>query len=300
MGKSKPLMTTPETQLAETQLLRIGYEQRGDGKPLLLLHGWPDSVRTWDKVADGLTQAGFSTIAPWLRGYGPTTFLSPETMRSGQTTAFAQDAIDLLDALGIERVTVVGHDWGARAGYVLAALWPERVERLVVAAAGYETGVKPGWEVKPAQGHAYWYQWFWHTERGREALEKNHLEVCRYLWQTWAPHMVFTDEEFDATAAAWENPDWVETTLHAYRVRWGAAPKDPRYDALEALLERHPPISVPTVVLHGDEDGASLMQSSAGQEKSFTAGYRREVLSGVGHFIQRERPQAILDSVLKD
>ncbi len=291
-------MTPPETKFAETDLLKIGYEQRGTGTPLLLLHGWPDDVRTWDKVADGLVQAGHSTLAPWLRGCGPTTFRDAGTPRSGQTTAFAQDAIDLLDVLGIDQVTVVGHDWGARAGYVLAALWPERVERLVVLAAGYETGIKPGWEIDPAQAHAYWYQWFWHTERGREALERNRREVCRYLWQTWAPHMAFTDTEFEATASAWENPDWVASTLYAYRVRWGAAPKDHRYDALEARLEAHPPIAVPTTVLHGEEDGASLVASSAGQESSFTAGYRRETLPGVGHFVQRECPEAVLQAVL--
>ncbi len=287
------------TRFAETELLRIGYERRGDGTPLLLLHGWPDDVRTWDKVVDGLVQGGFSTIAPWLRGYGSTTFRDPATMRSGQVTALAQDAIDLLDALGIERVTVLGHDWGARTGYALAALWPERVEKLFALAVGYETGVKPGWQIPPAQGHAYWYQWFWHTERGREALERNHLEVCRYLWQTWAPHMEFSDAEFAATAAAWDNPDWVEMTLHSYRVRWGAAPKDARYDALEARLDPHPLITVPTVVLHGEEDGASLVGSSAGQEHSFTGGYHRRVLPGVGHFTQRERPQAVLQAVLE-
>jgi len=291
-------MTIPETKFAETDLLRIAYEQRGGGPPLLLLHGWPDDVRTWDRVADGLAGGGFTTLVPWLRGYGPTAFRDADTPRSGQVAAYAQDAAALLDALGIERAVVVGHDWGARAGFALAALWPERVERLVALASGYETGIKPGWEISPAQGRAYWYQWFWHTEPGREALERNPREVCRYLWRTWSPHLAFSDAGFDATAAAWENPDWVATTLHAYRVRWGAAPKDPRYDVLESHLQQHPPVLVPTVLLHGEEDGASLAQSSAGQESSFPGGHRREVLPGVGHFIQRERPEAVLAAVL--
>lgn len=290
-------MPLAESHVVETDSLRIAYEVRGDGKPIVLLHGWPDSVRTWDSVAPELAAAGYRTIAPSLRGYGGTSYRDG-VRRSGQIVAFAQDVIDLLNALNLDRVVFLGHDWGARTGYALAALWPERFERIVLLASGYETGIKPGDQIKPEQAAAYWYQWFWHTDRGREALERNRRDVCRFLWKTWSPHMKFTDAEFDATASAWDNPDWVETTLHSYRVRWGAAEKDPRYADLDARMGSHPTIRVPTTVLHGDADGATLVQSSAGQEASFSGGYRRRVLSGVGHFVQREKPSAVVDAVL--
>ena len=290
-------MSHPETRFVDTPLLKIACEIRGEGKPILLLHGWPDDVRTWDRVTGPLTDRGYRTITPWLRGYGATTFRDKATMRSGQVVAFAQDLIDMLDAMKLERVPFLGHDWGARAGYALGALFPDRIERLTLLAGAYETGIKSGDQIQPEQGKAYWYQWFWHTERGREALEKNRREVCKFLWHTWSPSMTFSAAEFEATAAAWDNPDWVDGTLHAYRVRWGAAPRDPRYEALEKKLEKHPKISVPTTVLHGEEDGATLVTASAGQEKDFTGGYRRVLLPGVGHFVQRENPGAVIDAV---
>ena len=296
---SEPFNNATQTHFAETHFLNIGYEINGEGTPLLLLHGWPDDVRTWDKVTGALVQNGYQTIAPYLRGYGPTTFRHRHHMRSGQVVAFAQDAIDLLDALKIERAVVVGHDWGARAGYALAALFPDRVERLVALAGGYETGIMPGDQISPPQAHAYWYQWFWHTKQGEQAIEGNRRGVCRYLWKVWSPHMEFTEHEFETTAASWENPDWVAGVLHAYRVRWGAALPDPHYAKLEAQIEKHPKIGVPTTVLHGEEDGASLVASSAGKEASFTGPYERIVLPRVGHFIQRENPQAVIDAVLK-
>lgn len=291
-------MTKEQVRFADTPLLRIGYEQNGEGKPLLLLHGWPDSIRTWDKVVPGLVAGGYRTIAPFLRGCGQTTFHDSATLRSGQVTALVQDAIDLLDALHIERATILGHDWGARAGYALAALFPERVERLVVLSAGYEAGIKPGNDLEPNQAHANWYQWFFHTKQGEEALVWNRRELCRYLWNTWAPGMPITDAEFAETAMAWENSDWFAITLHAYRVRWGAALKDERYESLESRLDKLPKIHIPTILLHGAEDGACLGQLSAMQDESFTGDYHREVLASVGHFPQREQPQAVLDAVL--
>ena len=288
------------TSWVETDALRIGFEARGEGAPIVLLHGWPDDIRTWDKVTDALVAQGYRTLTPYLRGYGASTFTDDSTLRSGQVVAFAQDIVDFLDALELEKVTFVGHDWGARAGYALAALWPQRVQKLVTLAAGYETGIKPGQEIEPKQAHAYWYQWLFNTQQGREALKNNRQELCRYLWRVWAPDWKFGAEEFEATAASWQNPDWVEITLHSYRVRWGNAPKDPRYAELEERLEKHPKIEVPTVLLHGENDGASLVDSSAGQENSFGAAYRRQVLPGVGHFVQRESPQSVIEAVLND
>ena len=285
----------------ETNVLRIAYERRGPAEApvALLLHGFPDDLRTWDGVVEPMLAAGYQTLAPSMRGCGGSVFTSPDTPRSGQTTAQTQDAIDLLDHLGIDKVVLVGHDWGARAAYLLAALWPERVERLVTLSVGYETGIKPGDKIPTDQIHAYWYQWFFHSERGHEALKSNRRAFCRYIWQTWSPTWPFTEAEFERTAASWDNPDWVEVVLHAYCVRWGAAPPDPRYQALENQLEPQPPISVPTTVLHGALDGASLVASSEKKEQYFTGPYERRVLAGIGHYIPREAPAAVVEAILR-
>jgi pimeloyl-ACP methyl ester carboxylesterase len=291
----------PFTHTRETDVLRIAYERRGPAEApvVLLLHGFPDDLRTWDGVVEPLLAAGYQTLVPSMRGCGGSTFSNPNTPRSGQTTAQAQDAIDLLDHLGIDKVVLVGHDWGARAAYLVAALWPERVERMVILSAGYETGIKPGDTIPTNQIHAYWYQWFFHTERGHEALKSNRREFCRYIWHTWSPTWQFTEAEFERTAASWDNPDWVEVVLHAYCVRWGAAPPDPRYEALEKRLEPQPTIRVPTTVLHGAVDGASLVASSEGKEQYFTGPYERRVLPGVGHYVPREAPAAVVEAVLQ-
>lgn len=289
------------THTLETDVLRISYERRGPAEApvVLLLHGFPDDLRTWDGVVEPLLAAGYQTLVPSMRGCGGSVFPNLDTPRSGQTTAQAQDAIDLLDYLGIDKVVLVGHDWGARAGYLVAALWPERVERIVILSAGYETGIKPGDKIPVDQIHAYWYQWFFHTERGHEALQHNRRAFCRYIWHAWSPTWQFTEAEFERTAQSWDNPDWVEVVLHAYCVRWGAAPPDPRYDALEKQLEPQPKISVPTTVLHGELDGASLVASSEGKEQYFTGPYGRRVLPGIGHYIPREAPDAIVEAILK-
>ena len=288
------------THFLETTILRLAYERRGPAEApvVLLLHGFPYDVRTWDGVLEPLLAAGYQTLAPSVRGCGGSVFLDPDTPRSGQATALAQDAIDLLDLLGIDKVVVLGHDWGAQAGYLLAALWPARVERLIALSVSYETGIKPGDQIPVNQIQAHWYQWFFHSERGHEALTRNRHEFCRYIWHRWSPTMQFTEAEFERTAASWDNPDWVDVVLHAYCVRWGAAPPDLRYDALEKRLTPQPKITVPTTVLHGELDGASLVSSSEGQEAYFTGPYRRQVLPGVGHYLPREAPQAIVQAVL--
>ena len=289
------------TGTVETEVLRIAYERRGPetAPVVLLLHGFPDDLRTWDGVVEPLLAAGYQTLVPSMRGCGGSVFPNPDTPRSGQAVAQAQDAIDLLDHLGIAHVVLVGHDWGAHAAYLVAALWPERVERLVTASVGYQTGIMPGNKIPVEQIHAYWYQWFFHTERGHEALKSNRRAFCHYIWHLWSPTMAFTEAEFARTAASWDNPDWVDVVLHAYCVRWGAAPPDPRYEALEKQLTPQPKISVPTTVLHGALDGASLVASSEGKEAYFTGPYRRQVLPGVGHYVPREAPAAIVEAVLQ-
>ena len=282
----------------QTPLLDIGYLEDGpaDGKPILLLHGWPYDAHVWDAVAGLLAEQGRHTYAPYLRGFGPTKFLDDKTRRSGQMTAIAQDAKDFADALGLEKFTLVGHDWGGRAGYLFAANWPERLERLIAVSVPY--GGSPNQPLSPAQRKAYWYQWFFGTEQARYALEEDRYSICRYLWETWGPAQHFDESKFNAASAAWNNPDWVEITLHSYRFRWGRALPDPRYDALEASQMRTPPIAVPTILLYGEEDGAVLPPSTEGKDSLFTAGYKRVVLPGVGHSVPLEQPDAVVRAIV--
>jgi pimeloyl-ACP methyl ester carboxylesterase len=278
---------------ATTPLLDVAYESGGpaDGWPVLLLHGWPDDVRTYDKVAPQLQEAGFRTIAPWLRGFGATTFRSPDTMRSGQIAAMAQDALDLLDALGIDRVPIVGHDWGARIAYLLASTTPSRVTRIAALSLGWTPGelATPSFE----QASRFWYQWFMATGRGAAAVREHGRAFARFMWDSWGPSGWFDEAPFERTAHAFDNPDWAAVTLHSYRVRWGQADPDPRYDELERRSKAARTIDVPTLVIHGTDDRCVLVESSAGKERHFTRSYRRELLERVGHFPTREAPQAV-------
>ena len=291
-------MSGPVAKSVKTPLLEVAYEESGpaNGRPVLLLHGWPDDVRTWDAVAPELAADGYRVLAPYLRGFGPTRFRDPGTMRSGQYTAVAQDAAGFLTAVGVSRAVVAGHDWGCRAGYVMAAAWPERVERLVAISAGHDAIRDPS-ELAPAQVRQYWYQWFLGHADGPKAFTKDRRALCRELWRVWSPGWHFDAATFDRTAAAWDNPDWVAVTVQSYRHRWRAAPGDDRYADLEDLMGGPPTITVPTTVLHGADDGASLPEGSAGQGHLFAGGYRREVLPGVGHFVPRENPEAVLDAI---
>src|SRR5262245_28740676 len=200
-----------------TPILDIAYESGGppNGWPVLLLHGWPDDVRTYDGVAPALHRAGFRTVTPWLRGFGPTRFLARETVRSGQIAAMAQDALDLADALGLQRFSVVGHDWGARIAYLLAAVVPERVTRIAALSVGGDPGdlATAGLE----QASRYWYQWFMGTRRGADVVQRRGKEFARHQWETWSPPGWFDDAAFETTAASFENPDWPAVTLHSYR-----------------------------------------------------------------------------------
>ena len=245
-----------------------------------------------------LAEAGYRTLVPYLRGFGGTRFLDEDAPRSGQLTALGQDVIEFVDALGLGSFTLVGHDWGARAAYVAAALLPERVRGLVAISVGYGTN-DPRQELSFEQARAYWYQWYFGLDRGREALEADRRALCRELWETWSPGWRFDEREFEATASSFDNQDFVEVAIHSYRHRWGNAPGDPYHEDLEARLSEPPPISVPTTVLHGEDDGATLPETSAGKEHFFTGPYERLVLPGVGHFVQRERPEAVVEAVLE-
>lgn len=287
----------------QTPLLEIAYHERGDATAptIVLMHGFPDDAHTWDAVAPALANGGYRTLAPFVRGCGETRFLDDATMRSGQYAAFAQDIIDFADALGIERFFFVGHDWGAATAYMLAMLHPKRLQAMVVLSGGYGMGV-PGYAKNPLsipQARAYWYQWYFNHWKGREALENDRANFCRELWKGWAPSWRFSKSALEKTAQSWNNPDFVDVVVHSYRYRWENAEPDPRYAAIETRLAKMPRVSTPTSVLHGSEDGATLAAASEGKKQNFTGEYQRRVLRGVGHFIQREQPQAVIDAVLK-
>jgi len=281
------------TQFATTPTLRIAYERGGPtaGPPVFLLHGWPDDVRTFDAIVPALQAAGFQTVVPWLRGFGPTSFLSSDTMRSGEMVAMAQDVLDLAGVLGLKTFAVVGHDWGARIVYVLGAVHPDRVKRICAMSVGWQPGElpTPGLE----QARKYWYQWFMATEAGAEAVRRDRKAFARIQWETWAPKGWFSEEEFETTARSFENPDWPAITVHSYRVRWGEADMDPRYRDIDRRAKSAQAISVPTLMIQGGADGVTLADTTDKKEKYFTGGYRRHVLEGVGHFPTREAPEEV-------
>ncbi len=287
----------------KTSLLEIAYEERGDenGAPVILMHGFPDDAKTWDAATDALADKGFRTLAIYTRGYGETRFLDDSTMRSGEATAFAEDVVEFADALELGKFTFVGHDWGAIAAYQLGILHAERLSGIVAASVGYESALPDAVDqpLPIPQIHAYWYQWHFNTPQGPETLAARRDELCRNLWRVWSPDWDFSENEFQTTAASWNNPDFQSLVIHSYRFRYKNAAGDARYKKFEPKLLGKPKITVPTICLHGANGGASLADSSAGQDKYFADYYERRALEGVGHFIPREQPAAFVEAVEK-
>ena len=283
-----------------TNVLDIAYEEAGptDGETIVLVHGWPDSIRTWDAVVPALIDAGYRCLMPYLRGCGPTCFLDSSTRRSGQATALAQDLKDFVDALQLHTFVLVGHDWGAFAVYLFAANWPDQVQRLVVLSVGYGIN-KPNRLPALPQAKAFWYQWFFQIQQAPLALEQDRRGFCQFIWQEWMAPGHFDQQQFETTAPAWDNPDWVAVTLHYYRHRWGNVLGDPQYDALEVSRILPPQIRVPTRLLHGADDACILPATTEGKEGLFVAGYERRLLPNVGHFPQREQPAAVIKAILE-
>jgi pimeloyl-ACP methyl ester carboxylesterase len=285
-----------------TPVLDVACEQRGpaDGFPVLLLHGFPYDPRSFDEAVKILNAAGLRTVAPYLRGYGGTQFRSADTLRSGEQAALGQDLKELLDALGIRKAVLAGYDWGGRAACVVAALWPERAAGLV-SCTGYNiqdiaNSHRPA---DPAQEARLWYQYYFHTERGRNGLSQKRRELCRLLWKMWSPSWAFDDATFDRTAGSFDNEDFVDVVIHSYRHRTGSAPGDPRYAQIQARLAAQPDIHVPTINLHGAADGVTPAPASEGHGRHFTAAYQRRILDHVGHNPPQEAPQAFADAILQ-
>jgi pimeloyl-ACP methyl ester carboxylesterase len=289
------------TLTVRTSDLEIAYEAHGDprGFPIVLLHGFPDDARAWDKVAPALAAAGHRVLSPYLRGYGATRFLDAATPRMAQQAAIGQDVLDLIDALALPQVALAGYDWGGRAACIAAIVAPARVRGLVTI-GGYnvQNTVAPSRPASATDERAYWYQWYFNTERGRRGLEQNRREICRLLWREWSPGWRFDDATFDLTAPSFENPDFVELVIHSYRHRHGNAPGEARFDPVERRLAERPAITVPTVVLHGAEDTVDPPRRSEGHMKQFPAGTERRVVAGAGHFLPREQPAAVAEAIL--
>jgi pimeloyl-ACP methyl ester carboxylesterase len=294
----------PTSLTVRTPTLEIGYEAHGDaaGFPIVLLHGFPDDTRAWDAVAPPLAAAEYRVLVPYLRGYGPTHFLDPAAPRMAQQAAIAQDLLDFMDALGLERASLAGYDWGGRAACITAILAPERVRALVTIGGYNVQNTLAAPHAAPAEEErAHWYQWYFNTERGRLGLIANRRPLCRLLWQLWSPTWHFPDETFNRTASSFDNVDFVDCVIHSYRHRNMNAAGEPRFADAERALARRPPVAVPSIVLYGADDGVGgpPPADSAAERASFSARIARRVISGAGHFLPREKPEAVSSALLE-
>ncbi len=286
-----------------TSILEIGYEESGPpgGFPVILLHGFPDDAHAFDDVAPPLAKAGYRVLVPYLRGYGPTRFLDSAAPRMGEQAAIGQDLIDFADSLGIARFAVSGFDWGNRAANIAAALHPERI-RAAVFVHGYsiQNVTAPQRATAPAAAHNLWYQWFFNTEAGRATLQADRKGLCKLLWQLWSPGWHFTDEVYNRTAASFDNPDFVDVVIHSYRHRIGNAAGEERFKAVEQQLAQRPKIQAPCITLYGADDGIARPAAQApGEVNAFPNLVARRVIPDCGHFLPREKPEAVSSAMLE-
>ena len=281
--------------------LNVGYAEAGlgNGPAVVLLHGWPYDIHSFLDVVPLLASAGYRVVVPYLRGYGTTRFLSSATLRNGQQSALAQDIVDLLDALKIQKAILGGFDWGARTADIIAALWPERCKALV-SVSGYLIGSQKAGKVPlpPQAEFQWWYQYYFATERGREGYDKYRREFSKLIWQLASPKWKFDEATFVRSAAAFDNPDHVSIVIHNYRWRLGLAEGEAKYDELETRLAASPNITVPTITLEGDANGAPHPEPGACAKK-FSGKYEhRTIDGGVGHNLPQEAPQAFAQAIL--
>jgi pimeloyl-ACP methyl ester carboxylesterase len=282
-------------------VLSVAYLEYGSasGWPCILGHGFPYDPHAYSDAAPILAEAGARVIVPYLRGYGPTRFLKAKTPRSGEQAALGADLLALMEALRIERAVLGGYDWGGRAACVVAALWPERVIALVSGNSYNIQNIARAMEpATPSEEAAFWYQYYFHNERGRRGLEKDRRGIARLLWRMWSPTWTFDEATFERTAEAFDNPDFVEVVIHSYRHRYGLAAGDPAYAAIEARLAAQPPIAIPAITIDGDADGVN--PGTSHHSRKFTGPHEHRAFSGAGHNLPQERPEqwarAVLDA----
>jgi pimeloyl-ACP methyl ester carboxylesterase len=282
----------------QTERLEIAYDDEGptDGPVVLLLHGWPDDASTWTPIMPVLNDAGWRTIAPMARGFGGTRFLSPDTPRTGNTAMLALDAIEMLEALGVDAFSVAGHDWGANIAEMLAVGWPNRVDSIAMLSTPPRLGglsTPPFWHAR-----LQWYHWFQATDRGAQAVRNDGKGFARIMWETWSPKGWFDDADFDRVAASFENPDWLDVTLHSYRSRWDEADPDPDSRWLDDKVKATRTLDLPTLYVQGELDGVNRPAASESVHEKFTGPFERIILTGVGHFPTREAPADIATLLL--
>jgi len=283
-------------------VLNIAYHEEGpaDGPVAILLHGFPYDIHSYVDVSPQLAAQGCRVIVPYLRGFGATRFRDSATLRSGEQAAIGADVIALMDALGIQRAVLAGHNWGGRAACVAAALWPERCRGMVTVnsyliqnLARAMVPISPKYEV------ALWYEYYFQLERGRAGLAANRREIARILWEQWSPEWDFDDVTFDRSAAAHDNPDYVDVVIHSYRHRFGLASGDPDYADLQRRLAALPPITVPSVTLDGDKDGVLPASDGSASAPKFTSRRIHRVVPGAGHNVPQEAPEAFAAAVME-
>ncbi|GAA5099049.1 alpha/beta hydrolase [Chryseobacterium ginsengisoli] len=281
-------------------VLNVGYTEAGpsNGTPVILLHGWPYDIHSYEDVVPMLTAKGYRVITPYLRGFGTTRFLSDETMRNGQQTAVATDIIALMDALKIEKAIIGGFDWGARTADAIAVLYPERVKGLV-SVSGYlitnlEANKKP---LSPNAELGWWYQYYFSTERGEKGYRENTYEFNKLIWKTASPLWNFSKETYDQTAESFNNPDHTAIVIHNYRWRLSLAKGEAKYDELENKLSARPKINVPTITISSDFDGAAI--NGKAYENQFTGKYSHKILKGIGHNVPQEDPQSFANAIIE-
>lgn len=283
-------------------VLDIAYVEAGpaDGPPVLLMHGFPYDIHSYVEVAPMLAGAGCRVVVPYLRGYGGTRFLSDGTPRSGEQAALGADLLALLDALAMPRAVLAGYDWGGRAACVVAALWPERCAGLVSFNSYNIQNIARAMEPEVAENeHRLWYQYYFHSERGRAGLAADRRGIARLLWRLWSPTWKFDDATFERSAAAFDHPDFVEVVIHSYRHRFGLVPGDPAYAAIEARLAAQPPITVPTITFDGADDGVRPVADASAHAIRFTGPRSHRIVPGVGHNMPQEVPRVFADAVLE-
>jgi len=283
-------------------VLHVGYAEAGpaDGPVVILLHGWPYDIHSFADVAPLLAGAGYRVIVPYLRGYGATRFISSATFRNGQPAALATDIVELMDALKIDKAVLAGYDWGARTANVIAALWPERCKAMV-SVSGYLIGSQAAnkMPLPPKAELAWWYQFYFATDRGALGYDKYRHDFAKLIWRLASPKWEFDDATFDRSAKAFDNPDHVAIVIHNYRWRLGLAEGEARYDGLEKRLAATPVITVPTITMEGDANGAPHPEP-ASYAKKFSGKYaHRTITGGIGHNLPQEAPQAFADAVVE-
>jgi pimeloyl-ACP methyl ester carboxylesterase len=294
----------PQPRMVKTDFLDIGYEEHGNpaGKAIILLHGFPYDVRSFDGVVAPLVAAGHRVLVPWLRGYGPTRFLDPKAPRMAEQAAIGQNVVDFADSLSIERFALAGWDWGNRAACVASILVPERViGQVSIGGYSVQNTTARGQPMQARQAAQFWYMWYLNTEQGAAALQANRHDFIRYLWDTWSPEWHYTDEVYARSAPSFDNPDFVDVVVHSYRHRNMNAPGEPRFLEMERRLAEQPPVAVPAIVLAPGATGLGGRPSpnAAGDQRRFTNLKARRIVEGAGHDLPAQKPDAVSEALLE-